>query len=115
METGDILNEFFQDVQSGEPPKIVIDLSLSESKYNWGASGYALDMSWYARYKPEVDSLLSAMMWLFFIWRVFVALPGIIAGTAGMVDDYREFEKQNAAAEGRRMRERTRSSMRSRR
>ena len=87
METGDILNEFFQDVQSGEPPKIVIDLSLSESKYNWGASGYALDMSWYARYKPEVDSLLSAMMWLFFIWRVFVALPGIIDGTAGMVDD----------------------------
>lgn len=82
IDTVNMLSDFFSDVSSGEVPKIEINLSLAESKYNYGSAAYALDMSWYSRYKPTVDKLLSAMLWLFFLWRMFCALPGIISGTA---------------------------------
>jgi len=67
-------------------PKISIDFGKAESKYDYGASSMVLDMSWYSQYKPNVDLVLSAMMWVFFIWRVFVKLPNIISGVGGSVE-----------------------------
>lgn len=68
---------------SNSPPIIYMDLSSSESKYDWGDRAIALDLRWYERYKPTVDTLLSALLWVFFVWRVFRKLPGIISGMAG--------------------------------
>lgn len=65
-----------------EPPIVYINLADAESQYNWGGLAVALDLSWYARYKPTVDLFLSAVMLLFFVWRVFVHLPGIISGAS---------------------------------
>ena len=69
-----------------QAPKISIDFGKAESKYNYGSSSMVLDMSWYSRYKPNVDLILSAMMWVFFVWRVFVKLPSIISGVGGSVE-----------------------------
>lgn len=93
VDTVDLFTDFLNDVGSGEVPKIQINLSLAESKYNYGGSALALDMSWYSRYKPSVDSLLSSMMWLFFIWRMFCALPGIISGTSAMYSSEERYTK----------------------
>ena len=75
---GAALNDF-----ETEPPIIYMELGNSESKYDWGDRAIALDLRWYERYKPTVDVLLSALLWVFFVWRVFRKLPGIISGMAG--------------------------------
>lgn len=64
------------------PPIIYIDLGASTS---WAMGGRTvfIDMSWYAQYKPTMDLVISVFLWLFFLWRVFLALPGIISGTSG--------------------------------
>lgn len=79
MAMGEVFKEMFS-VNPTEPPKIVINLGNAESKYNYGGSTLALDMSWYARYKPSVDAILSSIMWVVFGWRLFVGLPNIISG-----------------------------------
>lgn len=67
-----------------EPPVVTMDLGNSTSKYNWGGDGVVvLDLSWYAPYKPVVDVFLRAVLWAFFLWRLFVAMPNIINGIAG--------------------------------
>lgn len=46
-----------------------------------------MDLTWYAEYKGTVDGILSAFILLWFVWRVFLSLPGIIAGTSGFWGD----------------------------
>lgn len=75
-------------VASDEPPVIEINLGKAEGKYDYGGSAVALDMSWFARYKPMTDAVISAILWAFFIWRVYVLLPGIINGVSGTVGGY---------------------------
>lgn len=65
------------------PPIIYIDLGASTS-WNIGSKVVFIDMTWYAKYKPTVDIILSVFLWLFFLWRVFLSLPGIISGTSGI-------------------------------
>lgn len=69
-----------------EAPKIKINLGQARSKYDWGSECYVLDLSWYSEYKPMVDNILSAIMWGFFIWRLFVRLPSIINGVGSVAD-----------------------------
>lgn len=65
-------------------PKISIDLSKSEGKYNYGTTAFALDMSWYSRYKPSVDAVIIAFSYLAFIFLVFKRLPEIISGSGAI-------------------------------
>lgn len=74
---------FLRDTDFTKPPKVVLDLSAANSEINYGLSAFSLDMTWYEPYKPEVDVLLSAIMWLTFIWNTFKALPATISGVGG--------------------------------
>ena len=67
-------------------PVITMNLGKAESKYNYGGVVTALDFSWFAKYKPTTDAILSGILWLLFIWRLFVKLPGIINGSSGSDD-----------------------------
>lgn len=67
------------------PPVIEINLGAANSKYDYGSTAIALDLTWFAKYKPMTDAVISAILWAFFIWRVFVMLPGIINGSTGVV------------------------------
>lgn len=82
IETGQAIGTALSVGDSG-PPVIYMHLQDAEGDINWGGTVPALDMRWYERYKPTVDSLLSAMLWIFFAWRVFRKLPGIISGMEG--------------------------------
>ena len=79
-DTAGVIIDFFNTVAQGEPPKIEIHLNTAEGGIYFGDVAYALDMTWYERYKPSVDLVLSSMMWVFFVWRVFTRLPNIING-----------------------------------
>lgn len=72
---------FFEGLGS-TPPVIYIDLGASDS-YDIGGKTVFMDLSWYAEYKPTVDIILSAFLWLWFIWRLLHTLPGILQGTSG--------------------------------
>ena len=64
------------------PPSIVMELEV----YGTTKLVTVIDMSWYAPYKRYGDAVISGMILLFFSWRVFVRLPGIIAGGEGLAD-----------------------------
>lgn len=70
------------------PPSIVLDIEI----YGTTKSVTVIDMSWYAPYKRYGDMVISGMIWIFFIWRVFVRLPGIIAGGEGLADAIFSFD-----------------------
>lgn len=80
------VKNFFDSLLCDEPPKIPIYLNKSEGSFDFGGKEYILDMSWYARYKGTVDTLLSGILWVFFLWRLFKRLPDILAGV-GMATD----------------------------
>lgn len=82
MDTGQAIGAALTDFETS-PPIIYMELGNAESKYDWGDRAIALDLRWYERYKPTVDVLLSALLWIFFAWRVFRKLPDIISGVAG--------------------------------
>lgn len=65
------------------PPVIYIPLGSSETSYSIGSDTIFLDLSWYAKYKPTVDAILSAFLWILFIWKLFLKLPGIVSGLPG--------------------------------
>lgn len=93
IESAELLsNAVITSTYAAEPPILYMDLGNAESKYNYGSRTVALDLSWFARYKPTTDRLISAVLWAFFIWRVFVLLPGIINGTGGMVGSVQDHD-----------------------
>lgn len=81
--------EYIRDSVSGDsgPPEIYVDLTAADGDTNWGEKVLLTDFSWYAPYKSKVDTVLSAALWAFFGWRVFMRLPGIISGESGYVGD----------------------------
>lgn len=67
-------------------PYLKIPLGHVESKYNYGLGEYwIIDISWYAKYKSFGDRVFLAICWIFFLWYLFVKLPGIIAGMEGSI------------------------------
>lgn len=82
ISTGEVIGLALNDFNTS-PPIIYMELGNAESQYDWGGTAIALDLRWYERYKPTVDRLLSALLWIFFAWRVFRKLPGIISGMEG--------------------------------
>lgn len=79
----EILLDGFGTGNEKEPPVVTMNLGNATSKYFYGEESIVLDLSWYAPYKPMVDIFLRAVLWVFFLWRLFVALPNIINGVAG--------------------------------
>ena len=65
------------------PPVIYIDLSSATGSWYLGAETIFVDLRWYAQYKPTMDFIISAFLWLWFAWRVIQSLPGLIQGTSG--------------------------------
>ena len=82
--TGRGLGGFFSGLGS-RPPVIYIDLGNSASWVIGGTQKF-LDLTWYAQYKPTVDTILSGFLWLLFAWRFFLRLPGLLRGEGGTID-----------------------------
>ena len=81
------VNQFQNITRKNEGPSISIDFSKAESQYNYGGQAAALNLSWYARYKPIGDIVITAFVYVFFIWRFYCRLPEIIRGV-GISADY---------------------------
>lgn len=86
---GDRFSTFFSS-DYNDPPIITTNMSDAESKkYNYGSGTVkVIDLSWYGRYKPTVDKIISAILWLCFAWGIYQHLPGIINGASGVYTGY---------------------------
>ena len=80
--TGEVLVNILDGLDP-EPPVSYIDLGATEGSYNIGGEVAFIDLRWYARYKPTMDLIISAFLWLAFVWRLILKLPGIISGMPG--------------------------------
>lgn len=68
---------------TSELPKMTI--TLPENKWKSGEVTL-IDLSWYAPYKQYGDMIISAFIYVFFVWRTFIHLPSIINGVGGSVE-----------------------------
>lgn len=66
-----------------KPPIIYIDLGASRGSLPLGGRQAFIDLTWYAEYKPTMDAILGAFLWLWLAWRLFLSLPGLIQGFSG--------------------------------
>lgn len=83
MNTGKDFKDFLLTIGQ-QPPIIYIDLSARRGFYDMGGKIPFIDLTWYAEYKPKMDIILSAFLWMCTIWRTLIVLPGIISGAAGV-------------------------------
>lgn len=60
-------------------------LTLPENKWVNGQI-VVIDFSWYAPYKQYGDTIISAFIYIFFIWRIYIKLSGFISGASGSID-----------------------------
>ena len=81
---GDQLKSFFLSLGQ-TPPVINIDLGAFEGSFYLGGTVAFLDLTWYSRYKPTMDAILGGFLWLWFAWRMWLKLPGILEGASGEV------------------------------
>ena len=75
-------------------PSISIDFSNAESQYNYGGQAAVLNLSWYSRYKPIADIMITAFVYIFFIWRFYCRIPEIIRGSGIIVDSSSRSSKE---------------------
>lgn len=81
-DTAKTIEDMFSD--SENLPKIT--LTLPENKW-YNGQIVVMDLSWYSQYKQYGDLIISAFIYVFFLWRIFVNLPNIISGDAGAIND----------------------------
>ncbi len=46
-----------------------------------------IDLSWYAPYKQYGDMVITCLIYLFFIWRIYINLPNILGGVSSLSTD----------------------------
>lgn len=80
--TSSMIKDMFND--SSKLPKVTLTLKDNEW-YNGEIT--VIDLSWYAPYKEYGDMIISAFIYVFFFWRIFVNLPSIISGAGGAFND----------------------------
>ena len=75
------------DEQGNLTPDYAIAKELYDALHNLGYqvffSSNTLEQIGSSRYKADIDAILSALMLLFYAYRLFVNLPAIITGTGG--------------------------------
>lgn len=70
-------------ISADSPPSITLSL---DNRTFFGrpigsGSGTALVLDWMYTYRNTIRNLLSAFMWIFFIWRLYCHIPNIISGS----------------------------------
>lgn len=70
---------------TGNAPKLKI--RTFKTKYTDEQQQTILDFSFYAPYKAYGDAIITGFVYALFFWRLFISIPNIINGNAGVVSD----------------------------
>ena len=74
-----------EDIIEGVSPAPSLEINIGATKYTTARTVKIIDLSWYAPYKGFGDLILTGFIYVGFLWRLFINLPSIIAGTGGSV------------------------------
>lgn len=74
------IKAMFNDIE--EVPNLSINI---ESDY-YNGELTIIDLSWYSKYKEYGDLVITGFCYIFFIWRIWVHLPGILQGSSSVSD-----------------------------
>ena len=73
----------FSHISDDSPPSI--SMTLDNRSYFGGSIGTSssslLVLDWFVQYRTVIRTLISAFMWIFFLWRVYCHIPNIISGS----------------------------------
>lgn len=83
----EIFDYIMSKLNTSVKPVINMDLSVSDSKYNYGTSATVLSFDWYEKYKPFGDTVIIGFSYIFFFLRLYRRLPEIIGGTGAIVEE----------------------------
>lgn len=78
---------------TGNAPKLKI--RTFKTKYTDEQEQVVLDFSWYAPYKAYGDAIITGFVYALFLWRLFISVPNIIRGNAGVVNDIESIKYSN--------------------
>ena len=88
---GTDLKSAFSQSTTAEAP--VITLHSASMVSAWSGYNYMnddevlLDLGDFAEYKSSIQTILSVLLWVFFLWRLFARLPDIISGSGMIIGD----------------------------
>lgn len=82
-DTVDVFINYIDNTNFNEAPVVTLNLSSAKSSYDYGQRAVAISMEWYQPYKSTGDTIISAVIWLVFLWNVFTGLPSLISGFGG--------------------------------
>jgi len=88
------VNKFKNISNNTSAPVVSVDFSKAESKYNYGGVAFALNLAWYSRYKPIGDLIITAFVYVFFIWRFYCRIPELIRGAGINTDNASSSSKE---------------------
>lgn len=67
-------------------------LHLNATKYTNEINIKILDLGWYAQFKQYGDAIITGFVYAFFVWKIFIKLPGIISGVSGDIQDVNDID-----------------------
>lgn len=82
-----------KDIIEGTTAAPTITVKVNSTKYTNAGNVAIIDLSWYAPYKSYGDSIITGFVYIFFVWRTYIHLSGIISGAAGGVENYEYISK----------------------
>lgn len=85
-DTVNVFVNYFENVEYNEAPVVTLNLSSAKSSYDYGQKAVAISMEWYKPYKATGDAIISAIIWLVFLWSGFTGLPSLISGMRAVAD-----------------------------
>ena len=83
---------------TGNAPKLKI--RTFKTKYTDEQQQTILDFSFYSPYKSYGDAIITGFVYALFFWRLFISIPNIINGNAGVVNDVDFIRNYNSGKGG---------------
>lgn len=88
---GNDLKTVFGQEEFNEAP--IVTLHASQMKSSWSGKQYmsedelVLDFGKFSDYRSSIHTVISVLLWAFFLWRLFARLPDIIHGSGMIIGD----------------------------
>ena len=76
-----------EDVLQGATPAPTLTVHVNSTEFTKEQELKILDLSWYVQFKKYGDMILTGFIYAFFFWRIYIALPNIISGAGGAIND----------------------------
>lgn len=76
-----------EDILVGAEAVPTLKIHVNRTEYTQEQDLTIINFAWYVPFKKYGDIILTAFIYAFFFWRIYISLPNIISGTGGAIND----------------------------